>query len=178
MEITRDWLKKNGACSDSIKLFEKHTITDAGDIVRGLGMGIKATHGLDKQKRLKWANWLLTRALTRKNGIRYAVFTARLVLPIYAGHYPNDSRVIYAIEAAEAVIADDNRATRSTADDAAEAVAGASGTAAYPAYCAAHCAATGMAADDAAAGMACGACPAEWGTTMINILQYGLTLLE
>ena len=150
MEISKQWLKENDACSDGIELFEKNTITDVHELVNILIEGTSAASSLPKRRRLEWANWLLSRALTRENRIRYAVFATRQVLHIYEDRYPDDNRIRAAIDAAEAVCETDNHKTRAAAD------------AAYAA--------------DAAADAAAHA--AEWGTTMINILQYGLTLLE
>jgi hypothetical protein len=45
-----------------------------------------------KPERLNWTNWLLSRMLSRKNKVRYAIFAAEQVIDIYEKKYPDDKR--------------------------------------------------------------------------------------
>ena len=73
MEITKKWLKEHHACEEVIKVCEQ----DETDVVKLVKLLIQ------KQK-LDGANWLLSRFLGEKGRIKYAIYAARQVLPIYA----------------------------------------------------------------------------------------------
>ncbi len=73
MEITKKWLKEHHACEEVIKVCEQ----DETDVVKLVKLLIQ------KQK-LDGANWLLSHFLGEKGRIKYAIYAARQVLPIYA----------------------------------------------------------------------------------------------
>src|SRR3990167_1449168 len=75
---------------------------------------------LIKDDRLEWANWTIARALSGENRIRYAIFAAEQVIDIFERKYPKDDRPRKAIEAAKAVLKNDNEKTKSAAAESAE----------------------------------------------------------
>lgn len=145
---------------------------------------------------MEHANWLITRLLSTKNVRRYAVFAARLALPVFESEYPNDDRPRKAIEAAEDVIkrntAENREKARLAADAAWAAVVAdvscvvvdrsswaswaswASRAAAYAAWTAAWEYRTADGANAAMAALAA----ADTAKTMIKILKYGMELLK
>ena len=111
MRVTKNWLVKHNACSDGMSFVTEHKLigSDECDFIRQL---VK----LDKHD---WALWLLVRRLDRKDRIRFAVYCARDVLPIYEAEYPNDDRPRKAIEAAEACVETNTKKNRDVCADAA-----------------------------------------------------------
>lgn len=182
MEISREWLKDNHACSESMKLFDKANKTDVGEIVLELL----------KTKKLEWANWLLAHTLSPKNRIRYAVFAARQVLEIYEKEYPDDDRVRVAIEAAEAVIDLDTEETRKAAYSAVCAGRASAYSSAASAYAASAAFSSAYSSADSSAYAASAAASAAASSAyaasaadekagdkmMIRILEHGIALLE
>jgi hypothetical protein len=96
-----------------------------------------------------YANWLIVRCMDHKAKIRYAVFAAELVLPVFEEEYPSDDRPRKAIEAAKAVIARNTRDNRKAARAAADYDAAAADYAARAARAAARAARAADAADAA-----------------------------
>ena len=112
MKITKEWLKKQGACSDGFAWWSAQNETDGGKVVEKL----------ITEKKLEWANWLIVRFLeTHEDKIRYAVFASEQVLDIFEKEYPGDDRPRKAIEAAQVVIADNTGTTREAAGAAGDA---------------------------------------------------------
>ncbi len=93
MKITLAWLKKNNACEEGIEYCEAKGF---------IGLPIKEfARKLIKADKLDWANWLIIRILQKPDTVKYAVFAAELVLPIFEKKYPNDDMPRKAIEAAK-----------------------------------------------------------------------------
>jgi len=173
MKVTKNWLIKHDACSDGMSFVNEHKLigTDECDFIRQL---VK----LDKHE---WALWLLVRRLDRKNRIRFAVYCAKDVLPIYEAEYPNDDRPRKVIEAAEACVETNTKKNR----DAAWAAWEAAWEAGPPAWAAR---ATGLAAWAAwasraarAASRAATAASRAKGneqSAMLRYIEYGVELLE
>jgi len=149
MRVTKNWLVKHDACSDGMSFVTEHKLidTDECDFIRQL---VK----LDKHE---WALWLLVRRLDRKDCIRFAVYCAKDVLPIYEVEHPNDDRPRKAIEAAETCMKSNTKKNR----DAAWAAADAARAAAAAARAAA---ARAAASNDQSA--------------MNRYIEYGVELLE
>ena len=148
MKITKEWLQEKGACSEGSAWFLAQKETNL----------IKVARKLVNQDRLDWANWVITRAMTHKQKVAYAIFAAKQVLALFEAWYPNDMRPRNAIMAAEHFLK-----TGETAGlrDAAYA-------AAYAAYAAANAADAAYAANAAYA-------PREMKT---KIVVYGIKLLR
>lgn len=91
MEITKEWLRKKGACPDGINWFIAQPEMDAESIVEKLL----------KEKKNEWANWLIVRLLPYMQQVKYAIFAAEQVVEIYAAKYPEDKRPQAAIVAAK-----------------------------------------------------------------------------
>ena len=174
MRITKAWIEKWEPCQEAV------------DWVYATGKGerdaIKILKLLISNNKLDWANWMIVRLMSREQRLRYACYTAKLVLPIFEQAYPDDKRPREAITAARRCIKNDTRENREKAAKAADA--------AYAA-CTAACAACG---DDAealsyaayyaanaayyAAYYAAKAVDAADAITLEKILAYGLRLLR
>ena len=96
MRVTKNWLVKHDACSDGMSFVNEHKLIDTDECYF-----IRQLVKLDKHD---WALWLLVRRLDRKDRIRFAVYCAKDVLPIYEAEYSNDDCPRKVIEAAEACV--------------------------------------------------------------------------
>ncbi len=137
MQITEKWLMDKGACLEGRTWFVEQGITE-------LIAGIKNLINHDK---LQWANWLIVRAMTRKQYLAYAIFAAEQVIDIYERRNPNNKAPRQAIEAAKKVLARDTVKNRKAAAAAAAADAYAAYDADAAAYAAAYAVAAAAAAD-------------------------------
>lgn len=160
IKITEKWLKEHGACSSGMEF-----VLEAGFI--GLPAD-RFVENLMEAEQFDYANWLLSRALSGVNKVKYAIFCAEQVLGIYEKKYPNDTRPGKAIEAAKEYLncVEVGVAAAYAAAYAAR-VADAAAAAAYAAY-AAYAAAAARAAADAAA----------YAAAKKTIINYGLELLR
>ena len=157
--ITKEWLKKNNACSDGYKWFVDQDETDT----------VKVLRKLMSEDKFDLANWTIVRIFDRKQRIKYAVFAAEQVLGIFEKKYPDDKRPREAIEAARKCIEHNTQRNRDAARDAAWAAWAAAWDAAGDAARTAAWAAG--AARDAAGDAAKKA-------MQTKILKYGISLLE
>jgi len=100
MKITKEWLKEHDACKEGIKLFYKHKKEIKTDryIIEEL---LKTDH-------FEWANWVVVELMDGEQRIKYAIFSAKLVLPIFEKESPKDSSPRKAIETAEECLKDPN----------------------------------------------------------------------
>ena len=187
MEITKIWLKKNNACFEGIEYCEQEKLI-------GLPVSIFAEKLIEANK-LAWANWLVARALERVDKVRYAVYAAETVLPIYEKKYQDD-RPRKAIAAAKAYIEHPCAAVTCVTADAANTAfyaavytaAAAADAAAYAARVAADAAAdtaADAAADTAAYAARAAACAADAAACAaagnfeyIKIINFGINLLK
>ena len=181
MKLSLAVLQKHGACSDGVKWYQEN-----GEL-KTVESTVDALLKCDNINKLSWANWLLSRMLSRKDKIRYAIFAAEQVIGIYEKKYPDDKRPRDAIKAAKEVLKKSNVKTRAAAG-AAWAAAGAAGAAAGAAGAAAGAAWAAAGAAGAAAGAAWAAAGAAWaavgaagaaaGAAMqIKIINYGVKLI-
>lgn len=141
-KLTVKRLKTKEACDDGIAWFNGCVKEKPSDVM----------DALLAEKKLDWANWLIARLLSRKDSIRYAIFAAEQVIGIFERLYPDDKRPRQAIEAAKAVLKNNNETTRAAAARAARDAA----RAARDAVWAAVAARVAGAAAEAAAGDAAG----------------------
>ena len=111
MKLTKDMLLKMNACAPGFAWFNQQNETDVGKLIQ------LAIDNLDDDA-FSYANWGISRLLGKTNKIRYAVFAAELVLPIFEEKYPEDDRPRKAIEAAKVVISEENRRDVAAADAA------------------------------------------------------------
>ena len=153
MKLTKDMLLKMNACTPGFDWFNRQNETDVGKLIQ------LAIDNLDDDV-FGFANWAIPQLLDKTNKIRYAVFAAELVLPIFEEKYPDDDRPRKAIEAAKAVIIEENRLDVAAADAA---------------YAAARAAACAVAYATRAASAA--ACAAGNKEVQKKILEYGKSLL-
>ena len=174
MNITLEFLKQKEACEEGLDYFKANNLEEIE--------AYKLINKLNEDNKLGWNNWLLSKLFTHENCIKYAIYSAELVLHIFEKKYPDDKRPRLAIKAAkkylktpteknkEAAAAAAARAAWAAdaaraAGDAAWAAAGAAGDAAW--------AAAGAAGDAAwAAG------DAAYNKLLQNIIDYGAELLK
>jgi hypothetical protein len=172
-------LKRFDACSESVQWYEARKTTDPEKLFK-LAM---------RAKRYSDVNWMLTRLMTKRQRVMYAIYAAEQVLHIYEKHQPNDDRPRKAIEAARAYLKRPRKETKAAAGaagDAAWAAAGAAGAAAGAAawaaadaaWAAAWAAADAARAAGAAAGAAAEAAAGAAGAAYTKILKYGYSLLH
>jgi hypothetical protein len=179
MKITAEWLKEKNACQSGFDWWKLSKCRTVETTVKKL----------IASEKLDWANWLVARALSDKNKIRYVIFAAEQVLELFEKKYPEDRRPRIAIEAAKEVLKKNNPETRRAADaaaHAAHAAAYAAATAnaaedaaatAYAAYAAAYAAAHAADAAHDAAAAAYAAYAATKAAMKIKIVEYGLSLI-
>ena len=194
-KITKEWLTAERACVDGVDYYNTLNETDA----------VKIMDQLLSDKKLNFANWTICHLLKKEDKVRYAIFAARQVLPLWEKEYPCEA-VIWknwaenptadraAARAARAADRDARavsaaaRAARAAASDAAWAAwdARAVSTAAWAAA-SATCAVSAADMADRAADMAdraavSAARAAAWDTAWydmkLKIIQYGLGLFK
>ncbi len=126
MELMRDFLTTNCACTEGVEWFDAQSESDV----------VKVLRKLDKENHTDWANWLIVHKMTKKQCISYAIFSAEQVIDIYEKKYPDDNHPRQAIDAAKKYL--DHPSKENAA------AAGAGATAASAAYRSAYseCAAT------------------------------------
>ena len=152
-------LKTLNPCADGYEWYVKNCRD------KGIDDTAKIIDLLIKDDRLEWANWMIARALSGENRIRYAIFAAEQVIDIFERKYPKDDRPRKAIEAAKAVLKNDNEKTKSAAADSAESA----GLAAWSAE---------SAAEFAAWSAAWSAESAAESAMKEKIIRYGVGLLK
>ena len=199
MNISLDVLKKYGACDPGIECFKYLKTTTVHETINkcmSLSDDVVLRWTNDVLDKYKWCSWLLSRILPKDEKIKYAIYSARLVIDIFEKKYPNDNRPRKAIEAAELYL--EGKVTKEQIGDAVDAAAYAAAdaaNAANAAYTAAYAAANAAnaaytAAYDAAnaavyaaaaaytAANAANAAAADRKEIFKSIITYGLTLIE
>ena len=137
--ITKEWLKKKGACRDGVQWFLAQEETSTKSILLKL----------HKENRTGDALWVIHNTMNKKQSVQLAVFLARLCLEIFEKQAPEDDRPRKAIEAAEVYLKNPcyrtktaarsaSSAARSAAYSVARLAASAANSAAYSAYSAAR----------------------------------------
>ena len=93
MKITKEYLRKQNACEESLKFGTEHDL---------LGMeAVPLMERLLELDRIDWALWLIVRTMSRKQCIQFACHCARSVLHIFEERFPGDERPRNTIEEAE-----------------------------------------------------------------------------
>jgi hypothetical protein len=160
-KLTLKWLKEKNACRESIVEYKKLGEKSLKEVFAKLKEG----------KNYDWLNWLLSRLFTKKQCIRYAIFSAEQVLDNFEKVYPKDKRPRLAIKAAKNYLKNPTKRNRSAAYSAARSAY----SAAYSAYSAAYSAYS--AADSAAYSAAYSAYSAARSAMKLKICNYGIKLL-
>ena len=109
MKITTELLESLNACQSGINLVATYPDKDHEAVIRRL---VADDHW-------DYANWLLPRLMSYKGYVSYAVYAAKLVLPIWEKKYPDDKRPRKAIEAAKRCIDDPSKKNKEAAREAA-----------------------------------------------------------
>ena len=94
MEITTEYLISRNICPQGLDRFVNHTETDA----------IKMIDILISEKNYQWANWLLSRFFNNDERIKYAIFSAELVIDLFESEFPDDEKPRNAINSAKAYL--------------------------------------------------------------------------
>jgi len=128
MKINLTWLEEKNTCEEGIEYFISNELEGIEDV--------DLVKKLFEEEKYDWASWLLTRLFDKTNNVKYAVYSAELVLPILEKKYPKDDRPRKAIEAAK------NWLANPTKENAADAHAAHAADDAYTAAYAAAYAAT------------------------------------
>ena len=124
MKITKEWLRKNNACSSGVKWFLSQKETDAGKIMLKL---IDENIGAD-------ALWVMHKCIkTKKQAVLIAIFAAESKIDIFEKKYPEDKRPRKAIEAARAWLENPCSKTKKDAYSAYSAYSAAASAAYYAA---------------------------------------------
>jgi hypothetical protein len=193
MNISLDVLKKYGACNSGIECFKYLKTTTVHETINkcmDLSDDVVLQWTGDVLDKYRWCSWLLSRILPKDEKIKYAIYSARLVIDIFEEKYPNDNRPRKAIEAAELYL--EGKVTKEQIRDAADAAyaayaaAYAAVDAAVAAYVAVVATDTAYAAADDAANYAdksaiyaaAAANYADRKEMFRSIITYGLTLIE
>lgn len=165
LKVTDKFLDKWGACRRARDWIEAQGTRDFAALYEAA----------KRDQHLDWVNWYVARKLRKRDRIRYAIYAARLVLPIYEATYPDDKRPRKAIEDAMNFSEAGNVAAARAAASAAAADADAA-AAWVGAEAAARAAAAAAARAVTAAWNAARA--ADGDTTMLQIIDYGIGLLS
>jgi hypothetical protein len=194
MNISLDVLKKYHACDPGIECFKYLKTTTVRETINkcmDLSDDVVLQWTDDKLDKYRWCNWLLSRILPKDENIKYAIYSARLVIDIFEKKYPNDNRPRKAIEVAKLYL--EGKVTKEQIEDAAADAAVAAYVAKYDADAAAYAAAyvakyaayaAAYAAADVAAAAAVYAANAAYVAAadrkeiFKSIITYGLTLIE
>jgi len=111
MKITTKLLTDLGACSEGIAWFENQEKTELQDVIHELLVG----------DQVGYAKWLLPRLITPKNNIKYAIYCASQVIPIFETKFPENKKPREAIEAAQNYLNDPTTTNAAAAEKAEEA---------------------------------------------------------
>ena len=130
MQITLEKLEELRACKDGKEWFAAQKESELRKVV----------DALMADNRDGWARWIVSRVMSKKQRVEWAVYCAEKVLHIFEEKYPSDDRPRKAIEAAKEYL------KTGTADAAAYDAADAAYAAAYDAADAAYAAAAYAAA--------------------------------
>ena len=146
MKLTEKKLRSLNPCPDGLDWYMEQEETDLQAIC----------FALIDQSISGWANWLLSRLMTKRQRISFAIYAAEIVIHIFEAAYPKDTRPRDAIEAAKRYLkkpTDKNKKAAAVAAVAARAAARAADYAsdAYFAYAARAAVRVAYAARDVAA---------------------------
>ena len=178
MQITVEYLKEKNACICGLNWYKNQKEKDVIKIIRKLIADKDKIRSEYNGDYFTWANWLISRVLSKIDGVKYAVFAAEKVLHIFEKKHPEDSRPRAAIEAAKNFIKNPNKENANAAN-AAYATANAA-SAAYAAYAAAsaYTYKSAAAVVNAAYNAANAASAAADAALKIAIINYGVELLK
>lgn len=135
MKITLKQLSTLGACKEGKAWFKSQAERELRLLIKS---AIDADH-------FDWANWLIVRLLGQDDKIRYAIFAAESVLPLFETVYPNNKLPREAIEATKRYLQTKSETNRLVAAKVAYAVAYVAANATYVAANAAASAADAVA---------------------------------
>ena len=91
MNISLDVLKKYGVCNSGIECFKYLKTTTVHETINkcmDLSDDVVLRWTDDKLDKYRWCNWLLSRILPKDEKIKYAIYSARLVIDIFEKNIP------------------------------------------------------------------------------------------
>ena len=109
MQITVKYLKEKNACIRGLNWFANQKEKDVIKIIRKLISDKDKIRSEYNEDYFLWANWLISRVLSKIDGVKYAVFAAENVLHIFEKKHPGNNRNRAAIEAAKNFIKNPNK---------------------------------------------------------------------
>lgn len=183
MIINLELLEKHHACDEGVEYFkENYTEIELN----------KLLSELMHLNKFSWCNWIISKLLNRENKIRYAIFSAELVLHLFEKEFPSDKRPRQAIEAAKNYLINKNidaayaaarsayAATRAAASATTSTPAShkAASAAAYSAAAACDSSSTSYAASASSAADAADNAAACDDSLKPKIINYGLELIN
>jgi len=171
MIITKEFLKEHTACSPGYQWFLECGETDHEFVINKL---------IDEDY-TNWANWCIVRLMTPEQCVKYAIFSAELVIDNYEQKYPDDDRPRKAIEAVRNYLNNKTEENRENAWSAARSAENAARSAEGDAWCAARSAASAAwcaarSAENAERSAENAACAEN--AAFKTIITYGLSLLN
>jgi immunity protein 5 of polymorphic toxin system len=113
MNITKEWLEENNACEEGTEWFLEQKESNL----------IKVLKALIKEDNFEWSNWTITKAMTYKQNVQYACYSAKQVLHLFEKLHSDDKRPREAIKAAMRWVKDPSEINRSAAESAARSAA-------------------------------------------------------
>ena len=168
MKLTKYWIRKWQPCLEAIEWAEEQDTRDVFELIERL----------KKLKRYDWIIWAIPRLLkTKRDRVRFAVYSARLVLHNFEKKYPDDKRPRQAIQAGKAWVKNPtikNQCAARSAAWSAWSAARSAESAAWSAWSAAR------SAESAAWSAWSAARSAAWSAaeTITKIINYGIKLLR
>ena len=109
MKITKNWIKKWKPCEEAVEWLGRQDTKDVFELIERLRKS-------DIADKYDWLFWSVPRLIkTKKDRVRFAVFCAELVLPVFESEYPDDKRPREAIQATKNWLKNPNRENRLTA---------------------------------------------------------------
>ena len=101
MKVTKELLKKMGACPKAIECYIEHKEPRTLKKVFKLLMSNENDYLWRTENRLSWANWFVCKLFNKEQCVKYAIFSAEKVLNLFEQRHPNDQRPRKAIEASK-----------------------------------------------------------------------------
>ena len=110
MKITIKQLERLGACDEAVCWLKTQKNREIKHLAKIL---------LQK-KHFDWANWFVTKLMTRPQAVQYSIYAAELCLSAYEEAYPKNGRPRNAIDAAKKCLRSNTEENRFAARSAAE----------------------------------------------------------
>ena len=101
MKITADYLKQLNACPEAVIYTSKLPEMELVDLIKFF----QADPNPSLDNKFNWISWLLVSLMTKEQRLKYAIFSAQQVIPIFEKQYPNDTRPADSLAIADSFVA-------------------------------------------------------------------------